>query len=605
MGVALVAIALVCAGTTQLVTAAPRSTAIGVQPAAAISQTPTTIGVADSAMYFYSQAQIEQTLDALQSLGVQNVRIQIPWAGVQLWGPNAYDWTTVDWAVEAAQARNMGVLAVLSATPWWAGRPYLSGQPDSPEAYAKFAGAVADRYEGRIAAYEIWNEPNARIFLDPVDPAGYTDLLTAAYPAIKAADPSAIVVAGVVGSVITAGNVTMNPVDFVAGMYAAGAHGFFDALSFHPYQYTLKFSDGQSVLESPLRQLNQIRQLMVLNGDGELKVWASEYGLPTSAVSEQDQADFIEDFLNSWQTVDGTGPIFIYTTRDIDSSSTADGDTFGIFFDDGQLKEAARVIARFLGVEPPNPDPDPDRPVLAAIAALARELARITGEVIQFGVDVGKAIVKAVVETVEFLVKATAAVIRGVVDLTVDLVTAGADLVRDVVDRFITAITDPGSPPGMAVASLSVDSAPVARRAAQPSDDSIAPAAQRVSAAAEPVAGDDAVAAEMTGDASSIGKAGHQEQPAEPLTVGDEAQTPKEAAEPATTTEPSSKAEPTAPSKPADEATPATPNATVGEPAKTATKPRQATDQDESGSAPQGKPAATGGEGSATDARNE
>ena len=254
IGVVLTAISLVCLGATQLVTAAPKYTAIDVQATAAISETPTTIGVADSAMYFYTQTQIDRTLDALQSLGVQNVRIQLPWAGVQLFGPDAYDWRAVDMAVDAAQKRNMGVLAVLSATPWWAGQPYLSGQPDSPEAYAKFVGTVADRYKGRISAYEIWNEPNARIFLDPVDPAAYTELLKVAYPAIKNADPSAIVVAGAVAAILNAGEATMNPVDFVQGMYAAGAHGYFDALSFHPYQYTLKFSDGESQPGSPLRQ---------------------------------------------------------------------------------------------------------------------------------------------------------------------------------------------------------------------------------------------------------------------------------------------------------------------------------------------------------------
>jgi len=117
IGVVLTAISLVCLGATQLVTAAPKYTAIDVQATAAISETPTTIGVADSAMYFYTQTQIDRTLDALQSLGVQNVRIQLPWAGVQLFGPDAYDWRAVDMAVDAAQKRNMGVLAVLSATP--------------------------------------------------------------------------------------------------------------------------------------------------------------------------------------------------------------------------------------------------------------------------------------------------------------------------------------------------------------------------------------------------------------------------------------------------------------------------------------------------------
>jgi len=35
----------------------------------------------------------------------------------------------------------------------------LNGQPRSPQEYANFAGQVAERYKGKISAYEIWNEP--------------------------------------------------------------------------------------------------------------------------------------------------------------------------------------------------------------------------------------------------------------------------------------------------------------------------------------------------------------------------------------------------------------------------------------------------------------
>ena len=51
-------------------------------------------------------------------------------------------------------------------------------------------------------------------------------------------------IGGVVGSVTTYGNLTMNPIDFVDGIYAAGGEPYFDALSFHPHQYTTQFSQG-------------------------------------------------------------------------------------------------------------------------------------------------------------------------------------------------------------------------------------------------------------------------------------------------------------------------------------------------------------------------
>ena len=59
--------------------------------------------------------------------------------------------------------------------------------------FGDFCGALADRYRGRIGAYQIWNEPNlSREWGDEApDPAGYTALLRVCYQAIKAVDPQA------------------------------------------------------------------------------------------------------------------------------------------------------------------------------------------------------------------------------------------------------------------------------------------------------------------------------------------------------------------------------------------------------------------------------
>ena len=45
------------------------------------------------------------------------------------------------------------------------------------------------------------------------------------------------------GAVVTAGGFTMDPVTFVQTMYANGAKGYFDALSYHPYNYSKTFAE--------------------------------------------------------------------------------------------------------------------------------------------------------------------------------------------------------------------------------------------------------------------------------------------------------------------------------------------------------------------------
>jgi hypothetical protein len=400
-----VAVSMLCAGATQIAVPSPtRSVALAVAPMAAIVQSPTSIGVADASLYFDSPADVDKTLDTLQSLGVQNVRIDIPWAGVQKWDSTSYDWTAVDQVVNAAAARNMGVLGVLNATPIWAGSPYLSGAPN-PQAYATFASAVANRYGAKISAYEIWNEPNASNFFNPVDPTAYTRLLQAAYPAIKAANPSAMVIGGVVGSVGTFGGLTMTPEAFIAGMYSAGAKGSFDALSFHPYQYFLPFSAGAQQAESPLNQLDAIRQLMVANGDVALKIWATEYGEPTSVVTEQQQAAYIKDFLTTWQAQAGAGPIFLDTTRDSASALYVD-DSLGLYYDNWTPKLAVQTIKNFIaGIG----DSTPPAMAAEAFTAFAAVVSQATG--------IPLPAVALVVGLVRTVVDAVNAVIQGIATL--------------------------------------------------------------------------------------------------------------------------------------------------------------------------------------------
>ena len=73
--------------TPRTTTLAPESAQAPVLLAAAINTSPTTLGIADSALYNLSEAEVNQTLDELQSLGVRDVRIAVPWVYVQPYDP--------------------------------------------------------------------------------------------------------------------------------------------------------------------------------------------------------------------------------------------------------------------------------------------------------------------------------------------------------------------------------------------------------------------------------------------------------------------------------------------------------------------------------------
>lgn len=317
---------------------------------------------------------------------------------------------------------------------------------------------VATRYGKTISAYEVWNEVNCVCFYDPISPSSYTDLLKAAYPAIKAADPTATVIAAGLGSVFTFGGVTMNPVDYVNGMYAAGAKGYFDALAFHPYQETLKFSDGENVVLSPFTQIQKIYDLMAANGDGLKKIWITEYGVPTNNVSEHTQAEFIKNLIETWQTMstDGQfygGPIFIYTTRDDQPGAGK----FGVFYADWIPKEAAFVIAQEIlrlngvgGVEG----------IAARILAAVRlAIGAVVDTVVKIGqavvkvvdaawnafVDVTKAVTQAVVNTVKWVTNAVVQGVKWVANTAVDVTKAVVAGISNIIQKIGDIIRPPTS----------------------------------------------------------------------------------------------------------------------------------------------------------------
>ncbi|OFJ52471.1 cellulase family glycosylhydrolase [Mycolicibacterium grossiae] len=340
------AVALLTVAGIWLTPAAPR--VVQVVGTARIAPLPTTVGFHDPETYFMSDAQVGAAFDQMVALGVKTVRLMIPWAGVEQ-TQGQFTWTNVDRTIDAAVARNMAILGIVNATPAWAvvpGAPPITGRPASAAQYAEFCERVAARYQGKVSAYEIWNEPNGSQFFAPTpDPAAYTELLRAAYPRIKAVDARATVIGGVLGSVIDWGTWTVNPVTFLQQMYAAGAHGSFDALSFHPYQYTLKFSEGFPIANSPMNQVIAMRQLMLANGDAGKKIWATEYGEPMTAADEATQAAFIGDLLTKWREMPYAGPIMIHTTRDRNTGSSDPEDVFGVYRSDGSPKPSAQTIS--------------------------------------------------------------------------------------------------------------------------------------------------------------------------------------------------------------------------------------------------------------------
>ena len=128
----------------------------------------------------------------------------------------------VDFCVNQARARGINVLITLWMTPGWAnGEPGNLVPPTNPQDYADFARWAAGYWRGRVAAWEVWNEPdpNQSFWQGTIDQ--YAGLLRASYPAFKAGDPEAR---------SSSEALRANDDAWIRQVYARGTKDFFDVL---------------------------------------------------------------------------------------------------------------------------------------------------------------------------------------------------------------------------------------------------------------------------------------------------------------------------------------------------------------------------------------
>jgi hypothetical protein len=294
---------------------------------------------------------LERDLDADRAVGAKWLRVDINWAQIQNGGPASYQWGPTDAVVLEAEARGMNVLGGIIYTPSWA-RPENSTVTYAPNAaaFAAFAGAAVRHYAAMgVHAYEIWNEPNTPAFWQPApNPAAYASMLKAAYPAIKAADPFATVVTGGTAPAPNNGR-SYSPVAFLQGVYANGGGGFFDAVGHHPY-CSPAFPGARAAWSAWYQMYGtspSLRGVMIANGDADKKIWATEYGAPTSGpagdvavVSPLKQAAMLIRAYHLFASYSWAGPLFIYQGRDAGADPGSLEDSYGIIYHDFSPKPA-------------------------------------------------------------------------------------------------------------------------------------------------------------------------------------------------------------------------------------------------------------------------
>lgn len=131
-----------------------------------------------------------------------------------------------------------------------------------------------------VDAIEVHNEPNLSMEWSHGPNAWeYTQLLRVAYTAIKAVDPSIIVVSGgLAPTLTTADRGAINDIDFAREMLDNGAAQWFDAFGYHPYGYNQPPEAAPSYDTLVFRRVELIRELFEERGILDKQIWLTEFG---------------------------------------------------------------------------------------------------------------------------------------------------------------------------------------------------------------------------------------------------------------------------------------------------------------------------------------
>ena len=227
---------------------------------------------------------IQRSLQLVREMGAPWIVEFFPWAYYHA-EDGGIAWEHPDMVINHAAAQGLTVVARIGLTPGWA-RP-----PETPLTYldesayddfAHFTAAFAGRYQGNVTHIIIGNEPNLSYEWGyrQTTPQDYVDLLKVVYPAVKATNPDVVVLAGAMAPTLEpAGSPWgLNDLDYLAGMYAAGAADYFDALAVHSYGLTFPADAEPGPDRLNFRRVELVRQVMVEHGDADTAIFITETG---------------------------------------------------------------------------------------------------------------------------------------------------------------------------------------------------------------------------------------------------------------------------------------------------------------------------------------
>jgi hypothetical protein len=241
----------------------------------------------------------DRDLTLMKNAGFRWVKQWFAWNDIEGAGRGQYDWSIPDRIVQQAEDHGLNLIVRVDREPGWAGPP-----PQNNAAFQEFLAEIATRYKGRIDAIQIWNEPNlAREWGNKApNAAEYAQMLRDSYRTVKSIDPNMTVVTAGMAPTGTCCDIAVPDDQFYRDMYAAmggNSDGYFDMLGVHGAGFAAppEVSPDETAANEAqfggerffaFRRIEDIRQIMVENGDADKRVVVLEFGWTTDPRPETD-----------------------------------------------------------------------------------------------------------------------------------------------------------------------------------------------------------------------------------------------------------------------------------------------------------------------------
>lgn len=308
----------------QASSASPSSSAAASEPAVQAQNVETRstaertgVSVTGTSLFYTTQEKRDRDLDRIAAAGGKWLRLDFAASEITWASQDQYDWSRMDAVIDGANRRGLKVLGVLSGLPSYArpaGAPqnYAPANDGERAAFAHFAEVSAKRYGTRVAAWEIWNEPNLSKYWAPAPNAGsYMALMSTTRNRIKAVNPSATVVSGGTGGANGGSDVDMFV--WLQQLYDHGLAANSDAVGVHLYTHPFNKNLGEFL------RLDAYREVLDRNGDETKQLWATEAGGSNGGASPIDEnlgAQLLEQSMERWGAMHHHGPMMVYTLYD-------------------------------------------------------------------------------------------------------------------------------------------------------------------------------------------------------------------------------------------------------------------------------------------------